>query len=117
DKPFPPAEMYAKFAEQKLDAQKYELDVEFKPAENRITVKGTLVLVNRGAEKMEMLMMLGAGLKLGKLTVNGKAAEVGHSQETLTIKLAEALKKDGTATLAFDYTGQYAAPAADEVSF
>ena len=51
DKPMPPMGMFRQFAEQKLDAKKYDLDVRFVPAENRIAVTGTLLVGNDGADK------------------------------------------------------------------
>jgi TolA-binding protein len=108
DKALPPAEMLKQFTAQKLDAQSYDLNVEFKPSEHRITVDGTLKLVNRGEDKNDLLLMLGSGLNISKLAVDGTPAESKHSAETLKVILPAVLKKDAPATLTFSYTGQYA---------
>ncbi len=113
DKPLPPSGMFKQFAEQKLDAQKYDLNVEFQPSESRITVHGTLSLINRGEDKTHMLLMLGAGLNISTLTVDGVAVKSEHQGETLKIDLVTPLKKEAAATVAFAYTGQYAEPMPD----
>ena len=110
DKALPPADMFAKFTAQKLDAEKYDLKVAFLPDEHRITVNGTLKLTNRGEDKNRLLLMLGAGLKISSFTVDGVEAKNNHSAETLQVLLPTELKKDASTTLAFTYTGQYADP-------
>jgi TolA-binding protein/peroxiredoxin len=108
DKALPPAEMLKQYIEQKLDAETYDLNVTFAPAEHRITVDGTLKLTNKGADKKDLLLMLGPGLTLTKLAVDGAAAESKHVNDALKITLPAVLKKDAGATLAFTYSGQYA---------
>jgi TolA-binding protein len=108
DKALPPADQLKQFAAQKLDAQAYDLTVEFTPPEHRITVNGTMKFVNRGEDKKELLLMLGPGLVLSTLKLDGVAVESKHGDETLKVFLPTPLKKDASATLAFTYTGQYA---------
>ncbi len=110
DKPLPPAGMFAQFAEQKLDAKSYDLKVEFLPVENRISVVGTMKVANGGKEKTEVLLMLGSGLKLSMLTVDGAAAKFEHGGEALKITMPAAWKTDGEVEVGFAYTGQYAEP-------
>ncbi len=110
DKPIPPSQMFKDFIKLKLDAQKYELDVTLAPGESRISVKGTLELVNRGEDKNEFMLMLANGFEVKSLTVNGEVAEVNYGQEVIRIKVPTMLKKDATAKLAFEYTGQFAEP-------
>jgi aminopeptidase N len=105
--------MFRQFAEQKLDAQKYDLNVEFQPADHRISVTGTLSLINRGDDKMQFLLMLGTGFTLSKLTVGGDAVKYEHEGETLKIMLASPLKREAAATIGFAYAGQFAAPMPD----
>src|SRR5206468_1078306 len=107
DKALPPADQLKMFAAQKLDAQTYDMNVTFVPAEHKMTVTGTLKLVNRGDDKKNLLFMLGPGFKIGTFTLDGAAVQTKHSGETLQIILPAELKKDAAATLAFDYTGQY----------
>ena len=113
DKPIPPAELLAKFIAQKLDAENYDLDVTFAPADQKITVKGTLKLMNRGADKNELLLMLGPGMTDVKMKMDGADATTQHKRDTLLVTLPAALKKDSETTLAFEYSGQYASP--DEI--
>ncbi len=108
DKALPPSEMLKQYIEEKLDAEKYDLNVTFVPKEHRISVEGTLKLTNRGADKKELLLMLGPGLAISKMTMDGAAAETKHANEALKITLPVVLKKDASTTLAFAYTGQYA---------
>jgi tetratricopeptide (TPR) repeat protein len=113
DKPLPPSGMFRQFAEEKLDAQKYDLAVEFQPADHRISVTGTLSLINRGDDKNQLLLMLGNGFNLSALTVGGTAVKSEHEGETLKILLNTPLKKDAAATIGFTYTGQFAEPMPD----
>ena len=113
DKPLPPSGMFRQFAEEKLDAQKYDLNVEFQPADHRISVTGTLDLINRGDDKTQLLLMLGTGFNLSKLTVGGNPVQSEHQGETLKITLASPLKKDAAATIGFAYTAQFAEPMPD----
>ncbi|HUO07683.1 MAG TPA: M1 family aminopeptidase [Phycisphaerae bacterium] len=110
DKPLPPAGMFRQFAEQKLDAQKYDMTVTFDPPMHRISVVGTLSLVNRGADKNEMLLMLGDGMEFNSLKVDGVEVKYVQKGQTLKISLPAELKKDAATTVAFDYSGQYAPP-------
>ncbi|MGN6370790.1 MAG: M1 family aminopeptidase [Phycisphaerae bacterium] len=110
DKPLPPAGMFRQFAEQKLDAQKYDMTVTFTPAEHRISVVGTLDLVNRGADKKEMLLMVGDAMEFNSLKVNGTEVKYTHKAQALKIVLPSELKNGAAATVAFDYSGQYAPP-------
>lgn len=112
DKPLPPAEMMARYTAEKLHAEDYDLDVTFTPAEHRIAVKGTLKLVNHGEDKTELLLMLGSGLKITELTVDGAKAKAVHVDEAIKITLPAVLKKDAETTLAFAYSGQYTDAAA-----
>jgi tetratricopeptide (TPR) repeat protein len=115
DKPLPPSGMFRQFAEEKLDAQKYDLHVEFQPADHRISVTGTLSLINRGDDKNQLLLMLGTGFNLSKLTVDNAPANSDHQGETLKITLASPLKKDAAATIGFAYTAQFAEPQPDDM--
>ncbi len=110
DKPVPPSAMFREFKAQKLDAQKYDLNVDINPVDHRLTVTGTLDLVNRGEDKKKMLLMLGHELQVSELKVGGVAAKVDHRGETLEIELPAELKKDAAATVQFAYTGQYCEP-------
>lgn len=107
DKPLPPAELLKQFTEQKLDAETYDLTVTFTPNDHRITVEGTMKFVNRGADKQSILLMLGKGLEISKLTIDGADAKNKHTRETLQIALPSELKSGSGATLGFTYTGQY----------
>lgn len=111
DKPIPSqAEMMRKFSQQKLDAQKYDLDITLAPADQRITVKGTLNFVNRGEEKKELLFMLARGADVTSVTLNGTAVTQELMGETWKLTLPTPLAKDASAVLTFAYTGQFAAP-------
>jgi tetratricopeptide (TPR) repeat protein len=110
DKALPPADQFKVFTAEKLDAEKYDMTVDFTPEEHRITVQGSLKFTNRGDEKKELFLMLGQGLNVTALTMDGQKVENHHSDETLKVILATPLKKDASATLAFSYTGQYADP-------
>ncbi len=112
DKPLPPAEMFARFTAEKLDAENYDLHVRFTPAEHRITVDGTLKLANRGEDKNDLLLMLGPGLAISNFTVDGTPAKTTHEDQALQITLPAVLKKDAETTLGFSYSGQYADAAA-----
>jgi TolA-binding protein len=104
----PPAELYKQFTAQKLDAEAYDLKVDFTPAEHAMKVEGTLKLTNRGDDKKRMLFLLGPGFEISTLTVNGGAAQHKHTGETLEVTLPAELKSGAAATLAFAYTGKYA---------
>jgi len=111
DKPIPSqAEILKKFIAEKLDAQKYDLDVTIAPANGRLTVQGTLQLVNRGADKTEILLMLAQGMEIKSVEVDGAPAKSKLLGETWLINLPAPLKKDAAATLSFAYTGQFAEP-------
>ena len=110
DKPLPPAGMFRQFAEQKLDAQKYDMTVTFEPGEHRISVVGTLRLVNQGAPKTELLLMIGEGMEFNSLKVNGTEVKYTQKRQALKLVLPSELKGGASAVVAFDYTGQYAPP-------
>jgi len=113
DKPLPPSGMFKQFSEQKLDAQKYDIRIKIDPADQRITVTGTLTLVNRGDDKTKLLLMLSPGLNITKMEVDGTAAPFTHEGETLRLGLPAPIKKDATATISFDYSGQFNEPMAE----
>lgn len=115
DKPVPPSAMFRQFVQQKLDAQNYDLQVAFAPADHRLTVQGTLKLQNHGEAKKELLLMLGNGLQVTDLTVDGAKAEYTHKGEVLRITLPAELKEEGMATVGFGYTGQYMEPNPPEI--
>jgi tetratricopeptide (TPR) repeat protein len=115
DKPVPPSAMFRQFVTQKLDAQEYDMEVAFAPADHRITVKGTLKLANHGEAKKELLLMLGNGLQITDMKVDGAKAEYTHKAEVLRITLPVELKEEGTATVGFGYTGQYMEPNPPEI--
>ncbi len=108
DKPLPPAEQLKQFTAQKLDAQLYDLNVALEPAEHRVTVTGTLTLINKGDDKKTLLFLLGADLNVTGMTMDGAAAQTTHKGQTLQVVLPALLKKDAQTTLGFSYTGQYA---------
>lgn len=108
DKPLPPAEQLKQFIEQKLDAEKYDLKMTVNPEEHRLTVMGTLRLVNRGADKTKLLLMLGPGLRITGMTADWSVARTQHTGQTLQVVLPKVLKQGETTTLGFTYTGQYA---------
>ena len=108
DKPLPPSELLKQFVAQKLDAQNYDLNVTFEPGDHRITVLGSLKLINRGEDKKNLLLMLGSGLTVSKISMDGADASSKHKGETLLVELPTELKEGGQTTLSFAYTGQYA---------
>lgn len=111
DKPIPPHEELKRFAAQKLDAEHYELDVDIAPGDHRITVKGTLSLINRGDKKEEfILLMLANGLAIKKLQVDKADVKFAQEGDELKILLKEPIATAQKFTLAFEYSGQYAAP-------
>lgn len=110
DKPMPPSAMFKKFADQKLDAQKYDLNVTFAPKDQKITVEGTLSLINRGEEKKEMLLMLSRGMNISRVMVNGMTVKNELLGETWRLSLNTPLKKDEEANIAFTYDGVFSAP-------
>src|SRR5206468_335623 len=105
DKPIPPAEMLKQFTAQKLDAQHYDLKVTVDPDDHRLSVMGTLQLVNNGDDKKSLLLMLGAGFRITGMTVDWSVAHTQHNGETLLVTLPAVLKKGDTTTLGFTYTG------------
>ncbi|HEY4329008.1 MAG TPA: M1 family aminopeptidase [Phycisphaerae bacterium] len=108
DKPFPPSEMLKEFIAEKLDAENYDLNVAFEPADHKITINGTLKLTNNGTDKKNLLLMLGSGFNVTKMTVDGAEAQTKHNGQSLLIVLPAELKKDAGTTLGFTYSGQYA---------
>ena len=93
DKPIPPAGLFRLFAEQKLHAQKYVLDVTFAPADHRITVKGTLNLVNHGADKTQLLLQLPQAMHVQVCTINGLTVRQDLVGQKWTISLPAPLKE------------------------
>ncbi len=111
DKPRPTqVELLRKFIAEKLDAQKYDLDVTIAPADSRLTVHGTLSLVNRGDDKTELLLMLAQGMDVQSVSVDGTPAKSDLLGQAWKITLPAPLKKDASTTLSFSYTGQFAEP-------
>lgn len=110
DKAVPLPELLRKFIAQKLDAQAYDLHVTFVPDDHRISVQGTMTLLNHGEEKKRLLLMLSGGMEITEVAVNGVPAHSELSGEAWTIELAEPLKKDAAATLTFTYSGRFAEP-------
>ena len=100
--------MFRQFAEQKLDAQKYDMTVTFAPEEHRISVVGTLSLVNRGADKKEMLLMIGDAMEFNSLKVDGTEVKYTQKAQALKLVLPSELKNGASAVVAFDYSGQRA---------
>jgi tetratricopeptide (TPR) repeat protein len=110
DKAMPPAGMFKIFALQKLHAKKYNIDVTFAPADHGIAVKGTLDLVNNGDDKTTILLMLSQAMDVSACTVDGKPAKQELVGQKWTITLPAVLKKDGAATIGFEYAGHLAGP-------
>ncbi len=112
DKPIPPSSMFKIFAAQKLHAVKYDLAVTFEPADHRMTVKGTLSLVNKGPDKTELLLMLSPAMDIKSCSIGGVAVKqkLEPGDKSWRITLPTPLKKEGATTLAFEYSGQMAAP-------
>ena len=95
---------------QKLNAEKYTLDVTFDPPAHHIAVNGTLALTNKGGEKKELYFMLAPGMKVTATSVNGVKSQQTTEGETWHIVLPTPLAKDAPAVLAFTYDGEFAAP-------
>ena len=111
DKPVPPWEELQRFAKQKLDAQKYEMDIEINPADHRMIVTGTLSIVNKGdAKDKSFLLMLAAGFSIQKLTIDGEAVKFTHDGETLAVAPNKTIAPEQAFVLGFEYAGQFAGP-------
>jgi TolA-binding protein len=110
DKPLPPSGMFKIFAAEKLDAQTYDLNLAFTPSEHRLSVKGTLALINRGSEKTQLLLMLGNAMHVTKCTIDGTAATNRLRGVQWEIDLPKPLPTGASTLIAFEYTGQMAPP-------
>ncbi len=111
DKPIPKtAELFAKFAAQKLDAQKYDMNVTFSPKEQKIAIQGTLTITNHGEEKKELLLMLTQGMTVDKVTVDGMPIKNELLGDTWRLSLNAPVKKDQEIVIGYSYSGVFAAP-------
>ncbi|MEI7765805.1 MAG: M1 family aminopeptidase [Phycisphaerae bacterium] len=115
DKAIPPAEQLKMFAQQKLDAQTYTLTVDIQPDQHRITVAGSLTLINRGDDKREILLMLANHMKVNSAAVNGVRLVPQLNGDTWRWKLPSIFRKDEQIKLDFSYTGIYAGPEAQQI--
>jgi TolA-binding protein len=113
DKPIPPLGLLERFIKQKLDAIRYDLTVDIVPGDHRISVSGTLELVNRGEDKKDLLLMLANPFKVTEVKVGGTAVKFALENEAIRIDLPGELKKDAAATISFVYSGQFAGPVPD----
>jgi len=110
DKPIPPAAMFKIFAEQKLHAEKYDLHMTIEPAEHRLSITGTLRLINRGATKKELLLMLSPAMDVKTCTIDGVPVKQELVGQKWKITPATPVEKDAALTLGFAYSGHMAGP-------
>lgn len=108
-KPVPPQEMLRDFIEQQVDAEHYVIEVTLNPADHTIESSGRVELVNRGDDKDNFLLMLGAVLTPGEFTFNGQTVRVRRppgKAEVIQVLLDEPWAAGAAGTLTYAFTGQ-----------